>query len=198
VTTGPETANGHGESAAVDGDAAVGPVEFFVPDLVRLDVGPDGRVIVAGDLDLDPVASVASTRAADELGQMLGGFHEPGLFVIAGDGFEMLAAAPDVDAILDSHPQFTDATKRFADEPGHTVVVLPGNHDGQLAWDADSVSVLRARLGVSRVSLACDVAFETRPSPSPSRRPAQPSRPEMRWSISRRHGSRPPPLTCPS
>ena len=35
-------------------------------------------------------------------------------FVIAGDGFEMLAGPPDVDAILDAHPQFTEAVARFA------------------------------------------------------------------------------------
>ena len=39
------------------------------------------------------------------------------MLVIAGDGFEMLAAAPDIDRILDAHPQFTAAVKDFADGP---------------------------------------------------------------------------------
>jgi UDP-2,3-diacylglucosamine pyrophosphatase LpxH len=73
----------------------------------------------------------------------------------------MLAAAPDVDGILDSHPQFTDAVRRFASDRDHRVVLTPGNHDGQLAWDANSVAVLRGRLGVTDVTLACDLAIET-------------------------------------
>ena len=40
-------------------------------------------------------------------------------------------------------------------------MLTPGNHDGQLAWDDDSVAVLRDRLGVTDVALACDLAVET-------------------------------------
>jgi lysylphosphatidylglycerol synthetase-like protein (DUF2156 family)/UDP-2,3-diacylglucosamine pyrophosphatase LpxH len=148
---------------AVDGasDADQAPADFFVPDLLRLQVGRDSRVVVVSDLHLTPTASEVSTRAAGELAELLDGFGEPGMLVIAGDGFEMLAAAPDVAAILDSHPQFTEAVKRFAADKKHRVVLTPGNHDGQLAWDADSVTVLRDRLGVTDVALACDLAVET-------------------------------------
>ncbi len=114
---------------------------------------------MVSDLHLTPVASEVSAKAADELAELLNGFHQPGMLVIAGDGFEMLAAAPDVSAILDAHPQFTDAVKRFAQD--HRVVLTPGNHDGQLAWDGDSVAVLRDRLGLTDVGLACDLAIET-------------------------------------
>jgi lysylphosphatidylglycerol synthetase-like protein (DUF2156 family)/UDP-2,3-diacylglucosamine pyrophosphatase LpxH len=134
---------------------------FLVPDLIEWEVGRGGRVVVVSDLHLGPVASTASTRAADELAELLGRFREPGLLVIAGDGFEMLAAPPEVEGILDSHPQFTEAVKRFAAEADHRVVVLPGNHDGQLAWDAESIAVLHDRLGVDDVSLAVDVALAT-------------------------------------
>ena len=116
-------------------------------------------MVVVSDLHLAPVASEVSTQAAEELAELLNGFHQPGMLVIAGDGFEMLAAAPDVAGILDSHPQFTDAVKRFAQD--HRVVLTPGNHDGQLAWDSESVAVLRDRLGVTDVALACDLAVET-------------------------------------
>jgi lysylphosphatidylglycerol synthetase-like protein (DUF2156 family)/UDP-2,3-diacylglucosamine pyrophosphatase LpxH len=102
-----------------------------------------------------------SARAAGELAGLLDGFGDPGMLVIAGDGFEMLAAAPDVTAILDSHPQFTGAVKRFAQSKDHRVVLTPGNHDGQLAWDPDSLAVLRDRLGVTDVALACDLAVAT-------------------------------------
>jgi lysylphosphatidylglycerol synthetase-like protein (DUF2156 family)/UDP-2,3-diacylglucosamine pyrophosphatase LpxH len=133
----------------------------FVPDLIRLEAGQGSRVVVVSDLHLAPVASEVSTQAADELAGMLDEFHEPGMLVIAGDGFEMLAAAPDVAAILDSHPQFTDAVRRFATREGHRVVLTPGNHDGQLAWDTNSVALLRDRLGVTDIALTCDLALET-------------------------------------
>jgi lysylphosphatidylglycerol synthetase-like protein (DUF2156 family)/UDP-2,3-diacylglucosamine pyrophosphatase LpxH len=142
-------------------DAGQSPAAFYVPDLIQLEVGRGSRVVVVSDLHLAPVASQVSTRAADELAQLLKGFHEPGILVIAGDGFEMLAAAPDIPAILDSHPQFTDAVKRFAADKHHRVVLIPGNHDGQLAWDGDSVAVLTERLGVTDVTLACDLAMAT-------------------------------------
>ena len=80
---------------------------------------------MVSDLHLTPVASEVSTKAADELAELLSGFAEPGILVIAGDGFEMLAAAPDVDGILDSHPQFTDAVRRFAAGRDHRVVLTP-------------------------------------------------------------------------
>ena len=146
-----------------DHAADTGPAQsaFFVPDLIQLEVRRGGRVVVVSDLHLGPTASEVSTRAADELAELLGGFHEPGMFAIAGDGFEMLAAAPDIAAILDSHPQFTAAVKRFAEDHDHRVVLIPGNHDGQLGWDGDSVAVLRERLGVTDVGLACDLAMVT-------------------------------------
>jgi len=148
---------------AADGatDARRAPAGFFVPDLIRLEVGRGSRVVVVSDLHLTPVASEVSTRAADELAELLDAFGEPGMLVIAGDGFEMLAAAPDVDGILDSHPRFTAAVKRFAEGKDHRVVLTPGNHDGQLAWDRKSVAVLRDRLGVTDVTFACDLAIET-------------------------------------
>ena len=80
------------------------PAGFFVPDLIQLEVGRGSRVLVVSDLHLTPVASEVSTKAADELAELLSGFGEPGILVIAGDGFEMLAAAPDVDGILPGLP----------------------------------------------------------------------------------------------
>jgi lysylphosphatidylglycerol synthetase-like protein (DUF2156 family)/UDP-2,3-diacylglucosamine pyrophosphatase LpxH len=155
--------DGSRDGAAADTDRA--PAAFYVPDLIQLEVGRGSRVVVVSDLHLTPIASEVSTRAADELAELLDGFGEPGMLVIAGDGFEMLAAAPDIDGILDSHPQFTDAVKRFAADRKHRVVLTPGNHDGQLAWDAGSIAVLRDRLGVTDVALACDLAVTTEDGP---------------------------------
>jgi len=111
-------------------DASRAPADFYVPDLIQLEVGRGSRVVVVSDLHLAPTASEVSTRAADELAELLNGFHEPGMLVIAGDGFEMLAAAPDIAGTLDAHPRFTDAVKRFAEGNDHRVVLTPGNHDG--------------------------------------------------------------------
>src|SRR6201996_6060300 len=133
----------------------------LVPDFIRLEVGRGSRVVVVSDLHLAPTATEVSTSAADELAKVLDTFHLPGMLVIAGDGFEMLAAAPDVAGILDAHPQFTEAVKRFAADKNHRVVVIPGNHDGQLAWDEQSVTILRDRLGVTDMALVCDLAIET-------------------------------------
>ena len=47
-----------------------------------------------------------------------------------------------MDRILDAHPQFTEAVAGFAGRSDHEVVLLSGNHDGQLAWDGASVDVL--------------------------------------------------------
>ena len=157
--SGPTVTDGS-QDGAVDG-AGRAQDTFYVPDLIQLEVGRGGRVVVVSDLHFGPTATDVSTRAADELAELLNGFGEPGMLVIAGDGFEMLAAAPDVAGILDAHPQFTDAVKRFAGDDSHRVVLITGNHDGQLAWDADSVAVLRDRLGVTDLGLACDLAMMT-------------------------------------
>ena len=94
---------------------------------------------------------------------MLDDFRQPGMLVIAGDGFEMLAAAPDVAAILDcpSPVHRRGQALRGADK-SHRVVLTPGNHDGQLGWDAESVDGAARRVsGVTDVALACDLAIDT-------------------------------------
>ena len=150
---------GHIPDDAADGADETAAV--FVPDLIRLPLAQGSRVVVVSDLHLPPAATEVSTQAATDLAELLDGFTEPGMLIIAGDGFEMLAAAPDMAGILDSHPQFTEAVKRFATDGSHRVVLTPGNHDGQLAWDIESLAVLRDRLGVTEVALACDLAVTT-------------------------------------
>ena len=67
--------------------------------------------------------------------------------------------------ILDAHPQFTQAVATFAVAADHHVVVLSGNHDGQLAWDGRSVRELRERLGVEEFALNCDLVVGTEAGP---------------------------------
>ena len=67
--------------------------------------------MLVSDLHLPVVATDKSTTVADEIAGC-SAMAGPGAFVIAGDGFEMLAGPPDLGRILDAHPQFTEARLR--------------------------------------------------------------------------------------
>ena len=86
----------------------------------------------------------------------------PGAFVIAGDGFEQLhdPVAP-IEAILDAHHEWAATIKAFAAGDDHTVVVLSGNHDGNIAWDPHMTDVLADRLGVTHFALTTDLVLQT-------------------------------------
>jgi lysylphosphatidylglycerol synthetase-like protein (DUF2156 family)/UDP-2,3-diacylglucosamine pyrophosphatase LpxH len=135
-----------------------------VSDLVEIEV-PEGRVVVFSDLHLPVVATDASTAVAAEIAATVDQWAGPGIVIIAGDGFELLAGPPDVGRVLEAHPQFTSAVRAFSAEPGRQLVILPGNHDGRLAWDPVAVGVLRERLGASVVTLACDLDLDTGDGP---------------------------------
>ncbi|HWE71494.1 MAG TPA: phosphatidylglycerol lysyltransferase domain-containing protein, partial [Acidimicrobiales bacterium] len=142
------------------GSPGIAP-QFYMPDLVETLVPRGGRVVVVSDLHLAAIPTDASRIVADELAELLGGWEGSGAFVIAGDGFEMLAGSPDVGAILDSHPQFAAALGAFNEQPDHHLIILSGNHDGQLAWDGEAVGTLRDRLGMTGIAFACDLAITT-------------------------------------
>ncbi len=156
-----------------DATGVVGPVaegtgegtgtgpSFHIDDEVELSLPTGSRVLVFSDLHLPAAATTISTAVADEIAERLASCEGPAGLVIAGDGFEMLAGPPDVDMILDAHPQFTEAVARFASGSDHHVVVLSGNHDGQLAWDGASVAVLRSRLGADQFALKCNLIVGT-------------------------------------
>jgi lysylphosphatidylglycerol synthetase-like protein (DUF2156 family)/UDP-2,3-diacylglucosamine pyrophosphatase LpxH len=138
---------------------------FLIDEEVELELPAGSRTVVVSDLHLPVVATPTSTSVADELVEVLDSFAGPGAFIIAGDGFEMLAGPPDVAKILDAHPQLTEAVVRFAGQKDRHVVVLSGNHDGQLAWDGDSSSVLRDRLCVDIFALICNLVVPTDQGP---------------------------------
>jgi lysylphosphatidylglycerol synthetase-like protein (DUF2156 family)/UDP-2,3-diacylglucosamine pyrophosphatase LpxH len=134
---------------------------LWVPDEIEISVPRGGRVAVVSDLHLGTTATETSKQAEDAVVQLLGQWQGQGVLIIAGDGFEMLAGPPDVSAILDAHPAFAAALADFAGAEGHELVVMPGNHDGQLAWDPEAVEVLRSRTGMHRITFAANVSLET-------------------------------------
>lgn len=136
-----------------------------VLDAARLELPAGSRVLVASDLHLVGRAGTGSTRATEALAAALDGWDGPGAVVLAGDCFEMLAE-PGLDPVpaLDAHPRLTTALAAWAARPDRHVVVLPGNHDGALAWHEPAVAALRARLGAT-VALAVDVEVATAAGP---------------------------------
>jgi lysylphosphatidylglycerol synthetase-like protein (DUF2156 family)/UDP-2,3-diacylglucosamine pyrophosphatase LpxH len=151
---------------ATDADRGIGAdegavTEFLIAEETEIELPAGSRTVVVSDLHLPTVATETSLSVADELATVLAGMSGPAAFVIAGDGFEMLAGPPEVGRILDVHPQFTAAVAAFAAEPDHHVVVLSGNHDGQLAWDGTAATILRERLRVSQFALNLTLVVET-------------------------------------
>ncbi len=150
------------DTAGANGAApADGVAPTLIDEQVELELPKGSRVVLMSDLHLPAVATPTSTGVADEIAEVLSRCVGPAGLVIAGDGFEMLAGPPDVGMILDAHPQFTEAIARFADGDDRHVIVLSGNHDGQLAWDGASVAVLRQRLHADSFALACDLLVDT-------------------------------------
>jgi len=134
---------------------------FLIAEQIEVPLPQGSRTVLVSDLHLPVSATDSSTAVADDIATVLGEWSGPGAFVIAGDGFEMLAGPPEVGRILDAHPQFTQAVCEFAAGDDHVVIVLSGNHDGQLAWDGDAVHVLEHRLGVHHFALSCDLLVDT-------------------------------------
>ena len=134
---------------------------LLIAESVELGLPTGSRTVVVSDLHLPVVATETSTSVAEELATVLEGLVGPAAFIIAGDGFEMLAGPADVGRILDAHPRFTDAAARFSAGADHHLVVLSGNHDGQLAWDHTAIAVLADRLGASEFALVCNLSIDT-------------------------------------
>lgn len=128
-----------------------------VPDGMALAVPPGGRVLVASDLHLVARATPDSARATEAFAAAVEAWDGPGVVVLAGDCFELLGEAHrDPARALAAHPRFTAALAGFATGPDRHVVVLPGNHDGHLAWHAPATAAVREGLRAS-VALAVDL-----------------------------------------
>ncbi len=141
---------------------AVEPRPVELAERVEVDLPLGASVVVCSDLHLGPSRTAASAAVAADLADRIEALTGPGAVVLAGDCFELLGVAdPSVAASLDAHPDLERAVARFgqAGSDRH-VVVLAGDHDGRLAWDPESRSVLERRLGAS-VALVADLVLAT-------------------------------------
>src|SRR5947207_1584981 len=138
--------------------AGAGPL---VPDLVEVAVPVGGRVLACSDLHLAREATTASTAAATELAQTVEAWTGPGVFILAGDCFELLEGrVTDPRPALQTHARFAAALKEFAAADGRRVLCLPGNHDGRLAWDEKAVRGVCEAIG-GEVVLSADLVIDT-------------------------------------
>jgi lysylphosphatidylglycerol synthetase-like protein (DUF2156 family)/UDP-2,3-diacylglucosamine pyrophosphatase LpxH len=128
-----------------------------VPDLTEVRVPKGARTVVVSDLHLPVAATETSSAVEAELSELLEQWVGPGVFVIAGDGFELLAGPPDIGRVLDAHPRFTAGLAAFAATADRQLVIMPGNHDGRLAWDLETLAVLRDRVGPYSNALSIDL-----------------------------------------
>jgi lysylphosphatidylglycerol synthetase-like protein (DUF2156 family)/UDP-2,3-diacylglucosamine pyrophosphatase LpxH len=118
--------------------------------------------VVVSDLHLSDPVTDAARNCTSELTSVLDRWDGPGILVIAGDGFELLAGPnPNIHRVLDAHAEFAAKVKAFAERADHRVVVLSGNHDGPIAWDPDVVAALRQRLGATDIAVAADIVLDT-------------------------------------
>jgi len=137
------------------------PAEPAVPDLLEVPVPVGGRVLVFGDSHLTVPATASSEQVAGELARGIVAVTGPGVVVVAGDLFELVARPGiDVDGVLRAHPRLRDALARFASDHDHRLIVLPGTHDGALAWDDRSRTTVERDLG-GEVALAVDLIVST-------------------------------------
>ena len=135
--------------------------EQLVPDLIEVPVPVGGRVLVASDLHLSANADATSERVAAELARTVQAWAGPGAVVLAGDAFELLGSGGnDPSGALRAHPRLVGALAAFADGPDRRVVVLPGNHDGALAWHPAAVRALQTQLH-AQVAIAADLVIAT-------------------------------------
>jgi predicted phosphodiesterase len=131
-----------------------------VPDRAVVAVPRHGRVLVVSDLHLVSRSTSGSRRATDAIAAAVERWDGPGAVVLAGDCFEMLGE-PHLDPglALDAHPRLTSALAGFAAGADRHVVVLPGNHDGHLAWHEPARATLRRRLGAT-LALTLDLELD--------------------------------------
>ncbi|MHB8293263.1 MAG: phosphatidylglycerol lysyltransferase domain-containing protein [Acidimicrobiales bacterium] len=131
-------------------------------ELLRVEVPAGGRGLVASDLLLSDRANPVSESSTAELAQVIESWSGPGVVVVAGNLFEMLATPASPQAALASHPRLAAALAGFAAGADRRVVVLPGSRDARLAWDDRLASELTSRTG-AELAMAAELVVATGP-----------------------------------
>ena len=132
-----------------------------IPDLLEVMVPVGGRVMIFGDSHLSVPATASSEQVAGELARGIAATTGPGVVVVAGDLFELIARPGiDVEGVLRAHPRLRSAFAAFATEPDHRLIVLPGAHDAALAWNDRARATVEDDLG-GEVALAVDLVVST-------------------------------------
>lgn len=144
------------------GEAApLAAAEPLVPDLLQVQVPVGGRVMVLSDLHLGQNSTDDSEVVTADIAREVDAWVGPGAVILNGDCFELLAESHlDPGRALAAHPRLAAALLGFSQEKGRRVVVVPGNHDGALAWHPAAVATLAKRLGAV-VTLAVDLQIHT-------------------------------------
>ncbi len=162
VPAGPTTAPTAPAPGVVDETIPPGQADApEIADLVEIEVPQGVRTVLVSDLHIPCESTETSRGLVSDLCNLLDQWVGPGVFVIAGDGFELLAGPPDIGLVLDAHPRFVQSLGAFGATADRTLVILPGNHDGRLAWDGDARAVLRERLGPHTMALSVDLKIST-------------------------------------
>ena len=132
-----------------------------VPDRTEVAVPKGARTVVVSDLHLPTVATETSRAVEKELSDLLDQWVGPGVFVDRRGRLRAPGRPPRRRPRARRSPAFHRGRPSFAGLDDRRVVILPGNHDGRLAWDGDAAAVLQQRIGVSIVSLAADLVVQT-------------------------------------
>src|SRR2546421_8397755 len=106
-----------------------------VPDTVTIEVRPGATVLITSDLHFAAERTQSSAWAEEEISQALEQVQGPGVYVMAGDVFELWAGDdPTTEGAMASHPRVEAAGKDFASGPDRHVGWLPRHHDRSLGW----------------------------------------------------------------
>ena len=139
-----------------------GPAQApLVPDQLVLAVPRRARVLVVSDIHLGGRATPTSLLVSESLARDLDAWATPGVFVLAGDIFELLGdRTTDPRPALAAHRRFREALAGWTLDAQHRVVVLTGNHDGSLAWCEPAVRALESEFR-AQMAITVDLEIET-------------------------------------
>jgi lysylphosphatidylglycerol synthetase-like protein (DUF2156 family) len=133
-----------------------------VADMLAVDIGTGARALVVGELRLTASTGPGAALATTKLVEAIEAWSGPGVLVFNGG---LLAPRADAGDTVAAHPRLVDSVAGFAAGAGRRVVVIPGERDAFLAWDAEARAVLADRLGAEfalAVELKADTAEGTR------------------------------------